>query len=145
MAMFVKQISVSLDNTPGTFLAVSDCLGAEGINIRAISVADTSDISTVRFVPDDPDKTITVLKSKGYSVREKDVVAVEIPDHPGALQAVLKPLQQAEINVLYLYPFLGRGESAQPIVIIGVDKGPEAIDVLKQNWVHTFGEEIYTL
>jgi hypothetical protein len=145
MAMFVKQISVSLDNNPGTFLTVSDCLGAEGINIRAISVADTSDISTVRFVPDDPQKTITVLKSAGYSVREKDVVAVEIPDHPGALEAVLKPLKQAEINVLYLYPFLGRGESGQPIVIVGVDKGPEAIEVLKQNWVHTFGEEIYAL
>jgi hypothetical protein len=145
MAMFVKQISVSLDNNPGTFLTVSDCLGAEGINIRAISVADTSDISTVRFVPDDPQKTITVLKSAGYSVREKDVVAVEIPDHPGALEAVLKPLKQAEINVLYLYPFLGRGESGQPIVIVGVDKGQEAIDVLKKNWVHTFGEEIYAL
>jgi len=145
MAMFVKQISVSLDNTPGTFLAVSDCLGTEGINIRAISVADTSDISTVRFVADDPQKTITVLKSKGYSVKETDVVAVEIPDHPGALQAVLKPLKQAEINVLYLYPYLGRGESGQPIVIVGVDKGREAIDVLKQNWVHTFGEEIYAL
>ncbi|MDP6634609.1 MAG: hypothetical protein QGG42_06920 [Phycisphaerae bacterium] len=145
MAMFVKQISVSLDNTPGMFLTVSDCLGAEGINIRAISVADTSDVSTVRFVPDNPEKTITVLESKGYSVREKEVVAVEIPDHPGALQAVLKPLNEAEINVLYLYPFLGRGESGQPIVILGVDKGPEAIDVLKQNWVHTFGEELYAL
>jgi hypothetical protein len=145
MAMFVKQISVSLDNNPGTFLTVSDCLGAEGINIRAISVADTSDISTVRFVPDDPQKTITVLKSAGYSVREKDVVAVEIPDHPGALEAVLKPLKQAEINVLYLYPFLGRSESGQPIVIVGVDKGKEAIEVLKKNWVHTFGEEIYAL
>ena len=143
--MFVKQISVSLDNTPGMFLAVSDCLGTEGINIRAISVADTSDISTVRFVPDDPQKTITVLKSKGYSVKETDVVAVEIPDHPGALQTVLKPLKQAEINVLYLYPYLGRGESGQPIIIVGVDKGREAIDVLKQNWVHTFGEEIYAL
>ena len=145
MAMFVKQISVSLDNAPGMFLAVSDCLGTEGINIRAISVADTSDISTVRFVADDPQKTITVLKSQGYSVKETDVVAVEIPDHPGALQAVLKPLKEAEINVLYLYPYLGRGESGQPIVIVGVDKGREAIDVLKQNWVHTFGEEIYAL
>ena len=127
------------------FLAVSDCLGAEGINIRAISVADTSDVSTVRFVPDNPAKTITVLESKGYSVREKDVVAVEIPDHPGALQAVLKPLNQAGINVHYLYPYLGRGESGQPIVILGVDKGAEAINILKQNWVHTFGEEIYAL
>jgi hypothetical protein len=143
--MCVKQISVSLDNVPGVFLRVSECLGAEGINIRAISVADTSDISTVRFVPDDPKKTVNVLKAHGYSVKETDVIAVEVPDHPGALQAVLKPLKAADINVLYLYPYLGRGESGQPIVIVGVNKTEEAIDVLKKNWVHTFGEEIYAL
>ena len=78
-------------------------------------------------------------------VKETDVIAVEIPDHPGALKAVLKPLVEADINVLYLYPFLGRGKSSQPIVILGVDKIEKAIDVLKKNWVQTFGEEIYSL
>jgi len=143
--MCVKQLSVSLENVPGKFLDVSECLGAEGINIRAISVADTSDISTVRFVADDPGKTTNVLRSHGYSVKETDVIAVEVPDHPGGLQAVLKPLKGANINVLYLYPYLGRGESGQPIVIVGVDKTKEAIEVLKKNWVHTFGNEIYAL
>jgi hypothetical protein len=143
--MCVKQVSVSLDNTPGKFLAVSEYLGAEGINIRAISVADTSDISTVRFVTDNPDKTINVLKSHSYAVKETDVLAVEVPDHPGGFKAVLKPLRDANINVTHLYPFLGRGESGQPIVILGVDKTKEAIEVLQKNWVHTFGREIYTL
>ena len=143
--MCVKQISVSLDNVPGKLLDVSQVLGAEGINIRAISVADTSDISTVRFVADDPTKTTNVLKSHGYSVKETDVIAVEVPDHPGGLQAILKPLKRANINVLYLYPYLGRGESGQAIVIVGVDKTKEAIEVLKKNWVHTFGKEIYAL
>ncbi|MFC2019203.1 ACT domain-containing protein [Chloroflexota bacterium] len=143
--MCVKQISLSLDNVPGTFLAVSEYLGNEGINIRAISVADTSDISTVRFVTDDPDKTMNVLRSHSYSVRESDVIAVEVPDHPGGLQAVLKPLKTANINVTYFYPYLGRGESGQPIVIVGVDKTDEAIKVLRKNWVHTFGKEIYAL
>jgi len=143
--MSIKQISVSLDNTPGKFLAVSEYLGTEGINIRAISVADTSDISTVRFVTDDPKKTLTVLKSHGFAVKETDVIAVEVPDHPGGLRAILKPLKSAHINVLYLYPFLGRGESGQPIVILGVDQTEEAIAVLKKNWVHTFGREIYSL
>ena len=143
--MCVKQISVSLDNVPGKFLEVSEYLGTEGINIRAISVADTSDISTVRFVPDDPQKTINVLRSHGYSVKETDVIAVEVPDHPGGLQAVLKPLKRANINVLYLYPYLGRGESGEPIIIVGVDRTEEAITVLQKNWVHTFGEEIYAL
>jgi hypothetical protein len=143
--MFVKQISVSLENVPGKLLAISERLGIEGINIRAISVADTSDISTVRFVTDDAKKTINVLKSHGYSVKETDVIAVEVPDHPGGLQAMLKALKAANINVLYLYPYLGRGESGQPIVIVGVDKTEETIEVLKRNWVHTFGEEIYSL
>lgn len=143
--MPVKQVSVSLENTPGKFLAISEYLGAEGINIRAISVADTSDISTVRFVTDDPPKTVNVLKSHGYAVKETDVIAVEVPDHPGGLQAVLKPLKAASINVLYLYPYLGRGESGQPIVILGADKTEEALNVLKKNWVHTFDKEIYAL
>lgn len=143
--MSVKQISVSLENVPGAFLDVSECLRAEGINIRAISVADTSDISTVRFVTDNPEKTANVLRSHGYAVKEIGVIAVEVPDHPGGLQAVLKPLKGANINVTYFYPYLGRGASGQPIVIVGVDKTEEAIEILKKNWVHTFGTEIYTL
>jgi hypothetical protein len=143
--MTVKQISVSLENVPGKFLAVSEYLGTEGINIRAISVADTSDISTVRFVTDDPEKTINVLRSHSYALKETEVIAVEVPDHPGGLQAVLKPLKAANINVLYLYTYLGRGESGQPIVIVGVDKTKEAMEVLKKNWVRTFGKEIYAL
>jgi len=143
--MCVKQISVSLENVPGMFLRVSEYLGYEGINIRGLSVADTSDISTVRFVVDSPEKAANVLRSHGYSMRETDVIAVEVPDHPGGMQAVLKPLSAANINVLYLYPYLGRGESGQPIIIVGVDKTKEAIEVLKRNWVHTFGKEIYAL
>jgi len=143
--MCIKQISVTLENVPGKFLDVSECLGAEGINIRAISVADTSTASTVRFVADDPQKTANVLRSQGYFIQESDVIAVEVPDHPGGLRAVLKPLKGANINVLYFYPYLGRGESEEPIVILGVDKTEEAIEALRKNWVHTFGKEIYAL
>lgn len=143
--MHIKQISVSLSNEPGQFLAVSENLGAEGINIRAISVADTADVSTVRFVTDDPEKTIMVLKSHNYTVKETDVFAVEVPDHPGGLQAILKPLNSAGINVHYFYPFLGRGASGNAIVIIGVDRNNEADAVFRKNWVKTFGNEIYSL
>ena len=143
--MSVTQISVSLENVPGKFLEISEILRAERINIRAISVADTADISTVRFVTDNPEKTASVLKSRGYVLKETNVIAVEVPDHPGGLQAVLKPLKTANINVTYFYPYLGRGESGQPIVIVGIDKTEEAIKVLKNNWVHTFDKEIYSL
>ena len=143
--MCVKQISVSLQNVPGMFLRVSELLGDEGVNIRGLSVADTSDTSTVRFVADAPEKAANVLRSHGYHVTERDVIAVEVPDHPGGMKAVLKPLQGADINVTYLYPYLGRRKSGQPIIILGIDKPEEAIEVLTRNWVHTFGEEIYSL
>jgi hypothetical protein len=142
--MFIKQISVSLDNVPGALSLVSEILGSEGVNIRAISVADTADISTVRCVVDDPPKAINILTSKGYSVKETDVLAVETPDHPGGLNAVLQPLKDAQINVHYLYPYLGRA-SDQAVVILGVDKTEEAEEVLKKNWVHTLGNELYNL
>ena len=143
--MTVKQISISMNNIPGKFLEVSEYLGNEGINIRAISVADTAEISTVRFVTDNPVKTVNVLKSRGYTITETDVLALEVPDHPGALMAILKPLKASNINVHYLYPFLGRGSSGLPIIIIGVDKTEEAVEVLEKNWVHLFGKEIYVL
>ncbi len=142
--MFIKQISVSLDNTPGMLSKVSEILGSEGVNIRAISVADTADISTVRFVVDDPTKAINILTTNGFAIKETDVLAVETPDHPGGLNAVLRPLKDASINVHYLYPYLGRA-SDQAIVILGVDKIEETEKVLKQNWVHMLGKEIYNL
>jgi hypothetical protein len=143
--MAIKQISVTLENLPGTLMDISELLGVEGINIRAISVAEADKASAVRFVTDNPAKTINVLRSNNYAVTETDVIAVEVPDHPGGLLAVLKPLKAAKINVIYLYPFLGRGESGQAIIILAVDKTQEAVNVLKKNWVRTFGPEIYAL
>ncbi len=142
--MFIKQISVVLKNVPGMLCDLSELLGKEGVNIRAISVADTSEVSTVRFVVDDPPKAVNILKGHEFSVYETDVLAVETPDHPGGLTAVVRPLKEANINVLYLYPFLGR-ISDQAIVILGVDKIEDAERVLTRNWVHTVGKELYNL
>jgi hypothetical protein len=142
--MAIKQLSVSLDNVPGSFSTVSELLGREGVNIRAISVADTSDISTVRFVVDDPEKARNILAGHGYNPKETDVLAVEAPDHPGGVNAVLKPLKTAGINVHYLYPHLGRIDD-NAIVILGVDKTEEAQKVLAANWVKTLGPEVYNV
>ncbi len=142
--MIIKQISVVLKNVPGQLADLSELLGKEGVNIRAISVADTSEVSTVRFVADDPTKALNILKGHDYSVYDTDVLAVETPDHPGGLNAVVRPLRNSEVNVHYLYPYLGR-VSEQAIVILGVDKIDKAQDVLKQNFVRTLGKEIYNL
>ena len=142
--MVITQISISLENVPGALSHVSEILGREGVNIRAISVADTSDISTVRFVVDDPEKAKNILKGNGFNPRETGVLAVETPDHPGGLNAVLKPLRAAGINVHYLYPHLGR-VSGNAIVILGVDRTEDAQKVLTQNWVKTLGKEVYSI
>jgi hypothetical protein len=141
--MPVKQISVSLENVPGKLSEVSDHLGANGINIIALSVADTADISAVRFVANDPEKAANVLKSHGYAIKMSDVLAVETPNHPGGLNAVLRPLKEVSINVKYLYTCLGTGEKT--VLIVGVDKMDEAIQVLKKNWVHMYDQELYTM
>ena len=86
--MCLKQISISLENAPGQFLAVSEYLGAEGINIRAISVADTSDVSTVRFATDNPEKTANVLKSHGYAV-DGDIAKDDEPYQTGKEHEIL--------------------------------------------------------
>jgi len=141
--MPVKQISVSLENVPGKLSEVSDYLGENGINIIALSIADTADISAVRFVANDPEKAMNVLRSHGYSIKTTDVLAVEAPNHPGGLNAILKPLKEVSVNVSYLYTCLGAGEKT--VLIVGVDKMDEAIQVLRKNWVHMFDEELYTL
>jgi hypothetical protein len=142
--MAIIQLSISLENTPGALYSVSEILGREGVNIRAISVADTSDISTVRFLVDDPEKAKNILKAQGYAPKETEVLAVETPDHPGGLLAVLRPLKQVGINVHYLYPHLGR-VSNNAIVILGVDRTADARQALEANWVHTLGKEVYTI
>jgi hypothetical protein len=141
--MPVQQISLSLENAPGTFSEVIDYLGDNGINIIALSVADTADISAVRFVASDPAKAVNVLKSHGYVVKVTEVLAVEAPDHPGGLNAVLKPLKETKINVSYLYTCLRSGDST--VLIVGVDRLGEATEVLKKNWVRMYDEELYAL
>lgn len=140
--MPVKQISVSLENIPGKLSEVSDYLGENGINIIALSVADTADLSTVRFVANDPEKAANILRSYGFPIKISDVLAVETPNHPGGLNAILKPLKEVSINVTYLYTCLGGG--GKTVFILGVDKIDEAIHVLKKNWVHLYDDEIYT-
>ena len=137
--MPVKQIAVSLENVPGKLSAVSDLLGENGINIIALSVVDAADLTSVRFVPADPEKASNVLKSQGYSIKVSEVLAVETPNHPGGLNAILRPLKEVSINVNYLYTCLGTGDKT--VVILSVDKMDEAARVLKRNWVRLYDEE----
>lgn len=129
----MKQISIFLENKPGQLSHISDFLGKEGINIRAISVVDTSDFGVVRIVCDDTEKALLVLRSSNFTVYESDVIAVEVPDHPGGLASLLKPLSEEKINVEYLYTSLShQGENA--ILLLKVNDIEKAVNILKKNW-----------
>jgi hypothetical protein len=142
--MAVKQICLRMKNRPGVLQQVTDILKVEGVNIRAITVVDPGEEALVRMMVDDHDRACNALESNGFSLECSEVIAVEIPDHPGGLNAVLAALKEAEINVLQLYSYIGRsGENA--ILILGVDKHEEAKVVLKRNWVHLLDEEVYGL
>ena len=142
--MVLKQISISLPNRPGELSKISDLLGDEGVNIRAIASATEAESSVVRFVVDNPKKALAVFKSRGYQVTTHDVFAVETPDHPGGLNAVLKPLKEAGINVLYLYPFIGRFHD-DAVLILGVDRTEDAIAVLQKNYIPVLKKELYSI
>jgi hypothetical protein len=140
----IKQISIILENSPGALSKVSDILGKEGINIGAISLAETTESSVIRLITDNPAKTEQILLSNGYTTRSSEVIAIETPDHPGGLNAVLKPLAAAGINVHYLYPFLRRFED-NAILIFRVSDTAKAIEVLKDNYIAIVDDTIYSL
>ncbi|MEW5945176.1 MAG: amino acid-binding protein [bacterium] len=142
--MPVKQISINMENTPGKLSTVSELLGKEGVNICAISIAESADSSIVRIICSDPDRALGVLKSKGHAVQIRDVLAVRTPDHPGGLNAMLKPLAAAGVNVDYLYSCLRRIED-DAIIILSVSDMDRSLKVLAENWIQTVNEEIYSI
>jgi len=142
--MAVKQVCVRMKNAPGHLHQVTEVLKLEGVNIRAISVLDPGEEALVRMMVDDPERACNALASKGFDFFERDVVAVEVPDHPGGLHVVLGALKGAGVNILPLYSYLGRS-GPHAILILRVDKHDEAEEVLRKNYVHVFGEEVYGL
>jgi len=142
--MPVKQISVLLGNVPGTLSRVTNILDKEDITTKALLAASAAESSTVRLVVSDPDRAAAVLESYGFDYEVTSVLAAEVPLHSGGMNAILKPLAKAEINILYLYTSINR-IGKETIVILGTDKLDEAREVLKQNWIHLIEEEIYSL
>lgn len=142
--MPIKQISVPLENKPGKLNALCELLEKEEINIKAIMASSIQNPVQVHLIVNDPMKAENVLKSNGYNISIKEVIAVAAPDHPGALNAVLRPLLEAKINVETLYPFINlHGDEA--IIILEVDNIEGAKKVLKKHWVTTLSTEIYKL
>jgi len=143
--MKVEQISVFLENKAGRLAEVTRILGESGVNIRALSLADTTDFGIHRLIVDKYDVAREVLKSKGFTVGKTEVVAIEVPDRPGGLALVLAILAQADINVDYMYAFVQHsGKNA--VIIFRFDNLDEAISLLQKEGIHIYkGEEVYRL
>ncbi|MCX5834681.1 MAG: hypothetical protein NTV99_09270 [Deltaproteobacteria bacterium] len=101
-------------------------------------------MSTVRLVVNDPQKAVSVLKSFHFNLEVSTVLAVEVPFHPAGMNAIVKPLRNAEINIHYIYTTIDR-LGKETILILGVDKIDEATEVLKQHWINFVGDKIYSL
>ena len=137
----VKEIYLILKNEPGQLSTVSDLLGANGINIIAFYVSTVKDKGTLRFVSNDPERAINVLKTAGYKIEVHEVIACETPHHPGGMNAILKPLKSANVNVDYIYPCIGTGDIT--VLIMGVGSIEEALKLMQDNWIRVLGDELY--
>ncbi|MCE5251829.1 ACT domain-containing protein [bacterium] len=130
--MRVKQISIFIENRSGRLREVTEVLGGNGINIRALSLADTSDYGILRLIVDRPDKALEVLKQANFTLSETDVIAVEVKDKPGGLSDVLAILGNAGINVEYMYAFVEKS-SNNAVVIFRIEDIDAAVSALKKN------------
>lgn len=141
--MKVEQISVFIENKSGRLAEIARLLGEAGINIRALSLADTNDFGILRLIVNDREKAKAVLKDKGFTVSKTEVVAVEVPDRPGGLSEILQVLDSESINVEYMYAFVERcGENA--VIIFRFDVIEKAIAVLTGNNFNILeGEHLY--
>ena len=142
-----KQVSVFLENKSGRLAEVCRTLGENGVNIRALCIADTSDFGILRMIVDTPDAAVGCLRDGGFSVGETNVLAVQIPDVPGGLGDVLALLQGQQVNVEYMYAFFTTVEGNAVVVF-------RVADELIQKVVDTLGaagipilpaEDVYAL
>ena len=127
--MTVNQISVFLENKPGTLTAMTGLLAESGIDMRALSLAETNDFGIVRIIVDDVYKATTVLKDGGFIHQLTPVLAVLIPDEPGGLHKVLEVLREAAVNVEYMYAFLGGDDVNHAYMIFRVGD-PDRLDAV---------------
>ena len=130
--MKVEQISVFLENKPGTLENATRVLKENNINIRTLSMAETTDFGILRLIVNDVEKANKVLKDSGFRVSKTPVVAVEVPDKPGGLHSIMEAVSKEGINVEYLYAFVEKsGQNA--VIIFRFDAPEKAIEVLLKN------------
>ncbi len=138
--MFIKQLSVFVENKPGRLNSIVECLGKSGINLRALSIADTTDFGILRAIVDDNKKAMEALSKIGVISKTTDVVAVAIDDEAGGLASVIGAVSDAGVGIEYMYAFLGRTHGKALMVLKADDE--EAVEaVLTSHGVELVGED----
>lgn len=143
--MKVDQLSIFLENRAGRLAEVTRILTEAGVNIRALSLADTSDFGILRLIVSDFAKAKEELKKAGFTVGRTTVVAAEVSDEPGGLHNILSMLQEAGINVEYMYAFVQQsGDSA--VLIFRFDRTDQGIELLQKSGINIIpGDKLYSL
>ena len=125
----VKQLSVFLENSQGRLASMTQTLGEAGVDLLALSIADTTSFGILRAIVDDANKAMAVLKQAGYTVNTTEVLAVLVPDSPGGLAGILALLNNARVNVEYLYSFVRKAQG-NALILFKVDQVAKAAETL---------------
>jgi hypothetical protein len=136
--MTINQISVFLENKPGTLSGLTETLAENNINMRAMSLADTSDFGIARIIVDNADETAALLRKNEYVAKVTPVLALEIPDQAGSLNRILKLLGTKGCNVEYMYGFTGRKTNSAYMIMRATDVS-EAEKLLEKSGIHLVG------
>ena len=136
--MQIQQISIFVENKSGRLAEITEALAAAKVDIRAVSIADTSDFGILRLIVDKPKEAVEALKAAGLTASLTSVIAMGIDDQPGEFAKALRVLADNKIGVEYMYAFISRDEG-RAYVIIRVDNGQKAAEAL-----HANGFEILT-
>ena len=136
----IKQISVFVENKKGRLAKITDVLGEGGVDLIALSIADTTNFGIMRCIVSEPEKAIAMLKSHGFTASTTDVLVAEVTDKPGGLAKVLTLLDQADISVEYLYSFV-RTPNENALILFRVEDIEKAAEVLKEGGVKLLSEQ----
>ena len=143
--MFVKQISVFLENKPGNLAQVTKILEENNIDISAVSIADTTEFGILRMIVDKPEKAESVIKSAKFPVSTTEVLAVEVSDKPGGLNNALQVLKEAGISIEYIYSFIKRNDD-KALILFRVEQSVKAVKVLQSAGIRLYtNDEINSL
>lgn len=136
----VKQLSVFLENRKGSLAAATQLLGASGLNLLALSIAETDNYGIARLIVSNTEDGVNNLRSSGYTVRTTDVLVACVPDRPNGLTEILRVLEKEDISVEYLYSFV-RNSGFNALIIFRVSDTDRAIEILKANSIEMLTQE----